>query len=92
MTAKPSITQQIAAAWLGHDVLAGLKSPSAKERAYAAPHAEAAARTLEWLKENENGVRKGKEALALLRRWLPELPEGMRAEVAALLRDDGGAR
>jgi hypothetical protein len=62
MNAKPTITQQIAAAWLGRDVLAGRKSPNARERSYAVPHAEAAAKTLEWLRENEAAVREFIEA------------------------------
>ncbi|HEY8214689.1 MAG TPA: hypothetical protein VIG36_11235 [Methylocystis sp.] len=68
MSAKPSLTQQIAAAWLGHDVLTGQRGPSAKERAYAAPHAEAAARTLEWIAKRDAAIKRVDDALALLAR------------------------
>lgn len=70
MTPKPTITQQIAAAWLGHNVLTGQKAPSAKERAYAAPHAEAAARTLEWVRDNEDWIKGYRREMA------KELPQG----------------
>lgn len=94
MTAKATLTQQIAAAWLGHDVLAGRKSPNAKERAYTAPHLEAAARTLEYVQKNERAFKRSAEAVELLRRFAASSNDSLlRDEVRALLGEiDGGAR
>jgi hypothetical protein len=94
MNTTPKIGEQIAASRVASETLSGARRspPSQKERDYLVSCAEAGTRTLEWLRDNEAGIRKGKEAIALLRRWLPHLPEGMRAEVVALLGDDGGTR
>lgn len=91
---KPTLSQQIAAVWLGHDILAGRKSPNAKERAYAAPHLEAAARTLEYVRDHEFAFKRSAEAVEMLRKARLQLPGGdLQDEIRAFLAEiDGGAR
>lgn len=90
---KIKIGEQIAAVRAGARVLSGAEKPpaGASQRGYLAECATAAAETLEKLRDNTSEIRKGKDAIALLRRRLPDLPDDMREEVVALLRRDGGA-
>lgn len=85
---KPTLSQQITAARLGRDMIAGrTATPKRQEREHIGPHADAAVHSLEWLRDNGATIRKGRDALALLRRRLPDLPADMREEVVTLLRD-----
>jgi hypothetical protein len=61
----------------------------AAERERLANCVNAAADTLEKLRENTPAIRTGQDAVALLRRRLPDLPDDVRAEVVALLGDGG---
>jgi hypothetical protein len=88
MTITPKIGEQIAASRVASETLSGARRPppSQKERDYLVACAQAGTRTLEWLRDSEAGIRRGKEAVALLRRRLPELPGEVREEVIDLLK------
>jgi hypothetical protein len=88
MSERPKLGEQIQAVRAGARVLSGAEKPPsvARQREYLSACATAGAETLAWLRDNEAGIRKGRDALALLRRRLPDLPADMRGEVVALLR------
>jgi outer membrane protease len=57
MSTKISLSRQIDAARVAHSMLTGSAKPSAKEKAYIAPHMEAVVQTLEWLRDNEEAIK-----------------------------------
>jgi hypothetical protein len=93
MSETLKLGEQINGVRAGARVLSGAERPpkGAAERDYLARCAEAGAVSLEKLRDNTPAIRKGQDAIALLRRRLPELPDAMRDEVVALLGDGGAA-
>jgi len=88
MSERPKLGEQIQAVRAGARVLSGAEKPPKRgsaEGEYLSRCVDAAGASLVWLQDNESGIRKGRDALALLRRRLPDLPADMRDEVVALL-------